>query len=124
MRDPFDSVADTIQLRIANALTFLLNEQPCQYISVSKVCRIAEVSRANLYSSHRSLVDQIHSVNKQRKAQQPTTVGRAREEISVEDVKALQKRVKTLAFLCVELQLKNDELMSRLAALEKSAEKK
>jgi len=124
MRDPFDSVADTIQIRIANALTFLLNEQPSQYISVSKVCRIAEVSRANLYSSHRSLVDQIHSVNKERRAQQPTTVERARDEISAEVVKNLQKRVRTLAFLCVELQLKNDELLSRLAALEKSAKKK
>lgn len=124
MKDPFDSVADTIQLRVANTLTFLLNEQPGQYISVSKVCRIAEVSRANLYSSHRSLVEQIHSVNKGRKAQQPTTVERAREKISVEDVKTLQKRVKTLAFLCVELQLKNDELLSRLTTLEKSAKKK
>lgn len=124
MRDPFDSVADTIQLRIANALTFLLNEHPSQYISVSKVCRIAEVSRANLYSSHRSLVEQIHSVNKERNAQQPTTVERARDETSVEDLKTLQKRLKTLAFLCVELQLKNDQLLSRLAALEKSAKKK
>lgn len=124
MKDPFDSVADTIQLRVANALTFLLNEQPSQYISVSKVCRVAEVSRANLYSSHRSLIDQIHSVNKERKARQHTTLERARQEISVEDVKTLQKRVKTLAFICIELQLKNDELLSRLAIMEKSAKKK
>lgn len=124
MKDPFDSVADTIQLRVANALTFLLNEQPGQYISVSNVCRIAEVSRANLYSSHRSLVEQIHSVNKELKAQHPDNVKNAQDKISVEDLATLKKRVKTLAFLCVELQLQNDKLLFRLASLEKSATKK
>jgi hypothetical protein len=119
MKISFEKTSDEIELKVTNALNHLLNECPGQYISISKVCRLAEVSRANLYSTYPTLLAKIRAANtvdgNKRKTTPPPRTGIS----SPEDVKRLEKRVKVLALLCIELQGKNELLASRLAAVQR-----
>ncbi|WP_321907817.1 TetR/AcrR family transcriptional regulator [Burkholderia cepacia] len=49
----------SVRERVEAALAFLASEDNGGRLSVSAVCRLAGVSRANLYSSHPDIVDRI-----------------------------------------------------------------
>jgi hypothetical protein len=114
-------VENDVKLKVENALTYLTNQAPGQRISVSEVCRLAGVSRANLYSSHSDLLAKIRDSNKS-SVRRLGTKNASNRQLS-EELKVLRKKVKALAFLCLELKSRNERLESRLVSLQRQRTK-
>lgn len=114
-------VETDVRLKVENALIYLTNLSPGQRISVSEVCRLAGVSRANLYSSHSDLLAKIRDSNKS-SGRRLGTKSASNRQLS-EELTVLRKKVKALAFLCLELKSRNEKLESRLLSLQRQRTK-
>lgn len=78
------------------------NEDPNVRLSVSQVCRLANVNRAGLYEHHLDLVKEI----KARSAPQPITAGRDNGRARVDSQNSKSGlNSKALLYLCLEFQM-------------------
>lgn len=89
--------------RVNAALQMQRHESASQRISVSEICRLAGVSRANLYASHPEIVAEIlgHPVGE--RSVQPSRKT-ANATLSHAASVSASEREKALLYLCLELQ--------------------
>lgn len=106
---------------VENVLTYLENLGPNTSVSVVEICKLAKVSRANLYSSYPDLVAKIKLLNKM---EPPDKNSFSQSRISQSKVGDLRKVVSALIAQCIELQLENESLAKQLKAKKESEEGK
>ena len=102
----------SVRERIEVALAHLYSER--KQPSIALVCRLAAVSRANLYTSHPDILEGIRSL-KERKS-----IPRSRspqKHVDAENRRELKKTVDTLAYTCLELRHALDEQRAQGARL-------
>lgn len=87
-----------VRNKVLAVITHLSNEN--ERLSISKVCKLAEVSRANLYSTYPDLVDKILECS------QTAKVGKAPRKSPPRDVDLvdLKRQLSMLAYSCIELR--------------------
>ena len=92
-------------------------ERPEAPASISEVCRLAGVNRANLYARHESLVAEIRRARTAKKPQQQVVCrpDRPWRESHLE----LEQRNRGLLYLCLELQLEVSRLKAKLNSMVK-----
>jgi hypothetical protein len=91
-----------VKEKVAAALAHLCgtNEEP----TVAKVCRLAEVSRANLYSTYPELIDAIRKKRKKNSQETITKPVGAKDRSRTAEIMRLRQENKVLAYACVELR--------------------
>ncbi|MDE2599077.1 MAG: hypothetical protein KGL40_05590 [Rhodocyclaceae bacterium] len=91
-----------IRQKVEIAFDYLKRESP-KRITVTEVCRIAEVGRSALYRNHVDLVERIRQSGLASKKRATT------EKVSVEqlriELKALEAKCEALTLVCLEQQL-------------------
>ncbi|HET9645427.1 MAG TPA: hypothetical protein VFP68_19190 [Burkholderiaceae bacterium] len=112
----------SVRERIDATLKLALRDNPNARMSVSELSRLADVSRANLYTSHRDVVASLRSkleVNRRRghRTDSSETLQQVRKELQAEVGKN-----RALAYLVIELRAELQRLRAEIAGQE-SAEK-
>lgn len=89
----------SVEQRVRAVMHAKLIEDPMARISVSEVCRLANVNRAGLYAHHPTLLDEIrkrHAIPQEKKK---VVVSRKKKS------PLFNKSAEALLYLCLELQL-------------------
>lgn len=95
----------SIALRVKAALHLLRASSPSVPVSVSAVCRSADVSRANLYANYPGLVAEIRQTKATDLASERAEGNlQARLSDSIAARKVLQSKYDSLVMVCLELQ--------------------
>lgn len=93
----------SVKHRLASALALLDAENRLGTASIAEICRLANVSRANVYSTHRQMVDDARGPRVaarqgvKKKSKEPSR--------NAEDVDLLEARIMALRYICLELTL-------------------
>lgn len=89
--------------RVDSAIGYLMSGSSPTPVTVSKVCELAGVNRSNLYAHYPEMTEKIRSL----RAKQ--VIGRARpqrsEQVLLDEIKSLKKKLKVMTYACIELQL-------------------
>jgi len=83
---------------------------PLGKLSISEVCREANVSRATLYAHHRSLIDELFPHTKKDR----TTAESSAPSKRADSERELKLENRALLYLCLELRLEVRSLRARL----------
>jgi AcrR family transcriptional regulator len=104
--------------RVEAAIVFLTSEHSGSKLSVSAVCRAAGVNRANLYSSHPDVVEQINLRRRERRTprDQPNSLS-ATDQLKEAKLRlsACEDKYRSLLRVCVEQQAEINFLRLKLA---------
>jgi hypothetical protein len=99
----------SVDERIAGAMAYLIAENRLQTTSVVEFCRIADVSRANLYVHHPEVLASL------RCAGSPSPrVSRKKNSRPIDQ----QDTINALRAICIELALEVHQLRQKVASLE------
>lgn len=91
----------SVEERVRAALHLKVTENQEKELSVSELCRLAGVSRATLYQHHPALLTEIRS-----KLEVRTKAGSAKSKSNLKVISvALEPQLKSLIYLCLELQM-------------------
>jgi hypothetical protein len=110
----------SVEQRVRAAIRLHSSESPGVPFSISAVCRSSGVSRANLYSHHTELLEEIRAVSR------PTPLGRRKKPSGdvrsrhTETIAELARRNKALLYLCIEQKLEIRSLRRRLQEVRRS----
>jgi hypothetical protein len=106
-----------IEDKVQAAIAYVMEENLTP--SISRICRLAQVSRANLYTSHPDLIDLIKSYRTHTQTQSGKASALKRD--LPDEITRLKKQVRVLSYACIELKQaldaereKNELLNSRL----------
>lgn len=115
--------SSSVNIKVENVLAYLLSECAGEKITVSRVAKLAGVNRANLYQHHVDIIALIQSAGMHNR---PLTVRAPKQQTKDQtaELQLLRKQVRSLALQCLELQLENDSLQSRLSMYLHKAERK
>lgn len=108
-----DDTTLSVRERIEVALMHLSNENTMP--SVALVCRLAGVSRANLYTSHPDIVKNIRSLATRKSNAHSTTT--LKTVVSSTVRRDQKKLIDSLAYTCLELRLALDDELAKGARL-------
>lgn len=112
-----NATKNSVRERLDSAVTFLRANGDIERVSIAELCRIAGVSRANIYSNHKDFLEGLEgrSVRRSLEFFNPTPT-------VISELDALRQRVKALQYITLELsdelkrqQLHNQELRAELA---------
>lgn len=90
----------SVRKRLERVISSLKASHDSHLISISELCRLARVSRSNVYAHHRDIVEMLRpmrdvgSINKKKDIDA---------QCNVDDVEQLKKRIAALQLICVEL---------------------
>ena len=93
----------SVQQRISAAIQLARFKNPGRPVNVSELCRIAKISRSNLYATYPKIIEDIQNSRSksQRKTSRSITDSQARlQKLKLE----LEARNKVLLFLALELK--------------------
>lgn len=107
------SVGLSVSEQLDAALLFCEQENPGEYHSISKICRLADVNRSNVYTSHPEFVARLRENKARRHAKQLDSANRSKQS-TVGILTACTRQNKALLFLVVELQEEIRRLTQRL----------
>lgn len=96
--------------RLRSTLQLFRHENPTGTLSISELCRRANVNRAGLYAHHGGLLDEIRAMEPPAILQPPRT------SANIAEVKTARPvlETKALLYLCLELQLEVRSLRALL----------
>jgi hypothetical protein len=110
-----------IEEKVSATIKYLIGENITP--SISKVCKYAEISRANLYTTYPHLINQIKSFRVKKDSDKPKN---SEATSLVEENKKLKFQLKVLGYTCIELRHaldrekdKSQQLTFRLEKLKK-----
>ncbi|UJB67370.1 hypothetical protein YS110_06155 [Acidovorax sp. YS12] len=93
----------SVRERVDAALVLLRRDNPRAQITVSELCRVAGVSRANIYASHKDVVEslrkEVPASPHVQPASVPTVMKKLREELAAEI-----RKNRALVYLLTELR--------------------
>jgi AcrR family transcriptional regulator len=90
----------SVEQRVRAVMHAKLVEDPMARMSVSEVCRLAQVNRAGLYAHHRTLLDEIRKNHALPQVKKGAAVDRKKRAPLFNP-----QKVEALLYLCLELQL-------------------
>lgn len=107
----------SVRERVDAALILLRRDNPRARITVSELCRIAGVSRVNLYTSHQDVVESLRrevpaASPHAQPASVPTVMKKLREELAAE-----VRKNRALVYLLTELRAELQRKYARRAHL-------
>lgn len=85
------------------ALEYLVAEEDVS-ISLSKICKLAKVSRASIYENHPDFVSRVKSLRQSHKSRPPKIAPMLQDVLAENERLKMQNRA--LLYLCVELKAK------------------
>lgn len=100
----------TVEQKVRAALALLREERGALPVSISEICRLADVSRAGLYQHYPDLLSEIR--NGWRASATRQTGNRKREGTRA-NTDEMKKTMKALLYVCLELQLEVRSLKVR-----------
>ncbi|UIF89464.1 hypothetical protein KAF44_29235 (plasmid) [Cupriavidus necator] len=110
----------SVRERVEAALKVARSESPSSRITVSELSRLAGVSRANLYTSHRDIVASLQSSRKEGHPRQPSTdPSQKLKQLRIELRDQVRKN-RALVYLVIELRAELQRTRNQLAAEKQS----
>lgn len=94
---------NSVKQRLTSALAYLEAENRLETTSISEVCRLANVSRANVYATHREMV--MQAIGPKALPSLKGGEGKKKREDEIKNVKDLEHQVLALRYICIELTL-------------------
>jgi hypothetical protein len=94
--------AESLSAQIDAAIGYLNNESISR-ISISEVCRLVGMNRANLYANYPKHLEKIRAA-KLKSAETRISSGKSASELSAE-IALLKKKLMATTYVCVELHL-------------------
>lgn len=105
----------SVRERVEAALKVARSENPSSRISVSELSRLAGVSRANLYTSHRDIVARLQSTPKKGPPRQPgADPSQKLKQLRIELRDQVRKN-RALVYLVIELRAELQRTRNQLA---------
>lgn len=104
----------TVQEKINAALKLIKQETPAATINISKLARLAGVSRANLYASHPELVLSLKRTPTQKSVDAKTSSPQQKLRVASAALKLERRKNKALLYLAGELRAEIERLHKRL----------
>ena len=105
-----------VSSRLEAALTYLI-ELGASKITVTDICNLAKVNRANVYQCHREFLRQLSAINESRSRQDVNLTDTSDVKISQSTPRDLITENKRLVLLCIEYKLRITELEEKIATL-------
>ena len=108
-------------MKVDSIISHLQQESPNSSISVSKVCRLAKINRANLYQTYPDLVRKILATNQDTSHKKRTKKRNERDKDA--EIANLKMQVNAHIYAALELQLALEIANRKIATLEKKIKK-
>lgn len=91
----------SVKQRLESAIALLKAEDRLETASIAEICRLASVSRANVYSTHRQMLDDVRGP----KLTAPRAIKKKSKEVcqNSKRVDVLDARIMALRYICLEL---------------------
>lgn len=89
-----------VRKKLERVLSSVIASGNGDHLSISELCRLAGVSRSNVYVSHREVIEKLRSVRENRNHKK---LGRKSSRREGDEVQKLKERVAALQLICVEL---------------------
>lgn len=93
----------SVKERLASAIALLDAENRLGTASIAEICRLANVSRANAYSTHRQLLDDARGPRVEARRAIKSKSNKVSQKL--DDVAVLEARVMALRYICLELTI-------------------
>lgn len=89
----------SVRKRLERVISSLKASHGSHLISISELCRLARVSRSNVYAHHRDIVEMLQPIRGVKRINKKKTDA----QCNVDDTAHLKKRIAALQLICVEL---------------------